>query len=162
VLDAASSACAVVAKRCALRDWQHVCFSYSPKVQQRSGSWQRSARSVCATVPTVDRQARHAIADSTLRAPVLDLERESLVSQLTCSRGTMKQQQPLNEAKIDAYMRGAAWMCISDARDEVMEALRLLENKVQPKGKALPFQLLAVRRYLRIGGKRFEGELVLD
>lgn len=62
--------------------------------------------------------------------------------------------QQLNEAKIDAYMRGVAWMSMSNARDEVMEALRLLEEKVQPKGKALPFQLLAVRRYLRIGGNR--------
>jgi len=62
--------------------------------------------------------------------------------------------QQLNETKIEAYMRAVAWMSFSKARDEVTEALHLLDTKVKPKGKALPFQLLAVRRYLRIGDSK--------
>ena len=64
--------------------------------------------------------------------------------------------QQVNEAKIESYMRAAAWMRFVNARDEIAEALRLLDEKVQPKNKALPFQLLAVRRYLRIGDKRLD------
>jgi hypothetical protein len=64
--------------------------------------------------------------------------------------------QQLNTTKIDAYMRAAAWMSFSKARDEVTETLQLLDAKVKPNGKALPFQLLAVRRYLRIGDSRLQ------
>jgi hypothetical protein len=55
--------------------------------------------------------------------------------------------------KVQAYMMGVA-STVVDAKKEVIEALELIARHVGGVADARPVQLLALRRYLRLGGTK--------
>ena len=57
------------------------------------------------------------------------------------------------DAKLEAYINGVA-ASLGDGRAEVQEALALIQKQAPTTANAQPLQLLALRRYLRLGGKQ--------
>jgi hypothetical protein len=60
---------------------------------------------------------------------------------------------PKTNLKLAAYIARVAELSI-EGRTEVQEALRLIQARAPAAKDPLPLQLLALRRYLRMGGKK--------